>query len=615
MIDKTITTRRVVLLLQFTAFSFTLLGLKFWLIHTYGNETPFWDQWDAEAKNLYDPFLNGKLQWADLFSAHNEHRIFATRILGLILLKANGLWSPLLEMVTNAILHVFTLSITVWLLSKVTGGKFTSALLLFALFAFGVPYAWENTLSGFQSQFYFVLLFSVISIWLLTTHPPFKPWWYVGFASAIAAYFSLASGVFAVAAVATTILFRYIFITRDRRELLAVILLSILFVLGVLGTPSIAGHSALRAANPHQFLSSFLKALAWPTGAWLLAIIRNLPLIILIGTISFKKFPPNNPIWFIFSLGIWLVGQAAGIAFGRSGDVLSSRYLDLYALGLLANFAAVIVIIDSAKKARKLPYYIAGFLWFTLVSIPLIKMATNKLPNELTQKHASSALQESNLTAYLLSSDLPTLRNVPIFESPYPAADRLASIVDTPAIRNILPRNLQSPISMVSMEQSESNAFIPGGSYATTPSCNCSSWGSYGPEGDKAIGTTEMRYRTPSLEGENYFFEIKIAGYPLKAGSIEVIQENETKLLIPHKDPGESWSSLQFSVKPGLFNLKITDRSPNSWIAIGNPIKIGRIDQATSNILKMWSYFISLGIALACLIFCTKAHGINRTKK
>ena len=148
--------------LAFSAFAAMLFGIKLWLIGTYGNATPYWDQWDAEAVNLYKPFLEGTLCWTDLFAPHNEHRIFTTRLLALALLTINGIWNPLLQMVVNAALHIVALVLGITLMTRVIGRNHLPALLVFSLILFGVPYAWENTLAGFQSQFYFVLLFSIV---------------------------------------------------------------------------------------------------------------------------------------------------------------------------------------------------------------------------------------------------------------------------------------------------------------------------------------------------------------------------------------------------------------------------------------------------------------------
>ncbi len=41
---------------------------------------PFWDQWDGEAASLYLPLMNDGLTWHQMFTLHNEHRIFFTRV-------------------------------------------------------------------------------------------------------------------------------------------------------------------------------------------------------------------------------------------------------------------------------------------------------------------------------------------------------------------------------------------------------------------------------------------------------------------------------------------------------------------------------------------------------
>jgi len=81
------TFERLSRLFAVVAFILLLFGAKLWLIDHYGNPTPFWDQWDGEAANLYAPFLEGTLRFQDLFAAHNEHRIFTTRLLSLAELK------------------------------------------------------------------------------------------------------------------------------------------------------------------------------------------------------------------------------------------------------------------------------------------------------------------------------------------------------------------------------------------------------------------------------------------------------------------------------------------------------------------------------------------------
>ena len=66
-----------------------------------------------------------------------------------------------------------------------------------------VAFDWEDTLSGgFQSQFYFLILFSIVTIWGLAAHPPASGKGWVGVGAAVASWFSIASGPLATAAVA-----------------------------------------------------------------------------------------------------------------------------------------------------------------------------------------------------------------------------------------------------------------------------------------------------------------------------------------------------------------------------------------------------------------------------
>ena len=90
----------------------TVLFAKLWLVWQLGNPTPFYDQWDAEAAFLYKPYLEGNLTWGGLFAAHNEHRLFTTRIFHLALFEIGGhRWNPVLQMVCNAFWHVAAIGV------------------------------------------------------------------------------------------------------------------------------------------------------------------------------------------------------------------------------------------------------------------------------------------------------------------------------------------------------------------------------------------------------------------------------------------------------------------------------------------------------------------------
>ena len=612
------------LLLAFAAFASILFGVKLLIIHAFGNDTPYWDQWDAEAALLYEPYVRGDLPWQNLFAGHNEHRIFTTRLLGLALLQINGLWSPMLEMVVNAALHILALCVTIGLLSKAVGKTVVPPLLVFGAVLFSVPYALENTLAGFQAQFYFVLLFSVLSIWLLVTHEAFEKGWWGGVAFALIAYFSFATGIFTLAAAAITLLVRWVLIARQRREWLAAVLLLVFFALGVWATPVIPGHAMLKAANIQQLVHALTHVLAWPGGtgavsiAWPSArelfwvLLRNLPWLLLVWRMLRERTVRESPLWFLFALGVWLAGQAVSVAYGRASDVLSSRYLDLHAVALLVNFGALLAGVAAAPTHRKSAWMWGAFGWTTCILLVLAQLGLTQLPAALNAKKSSSAVQETNVQSYQATHDIAVFRAVPFLQLPYPTADRLAGLLDSPLLQTVLPPNLQTPLKPASLEPAQASGLQSGGAFPGTPSCDCQSWGSYGSQGDHDVGDLRMNYQPLDSPIGVRNYTIKVAGYPSQAGRLELVQEGVARELKLAKDPGEQWVPLHFSVRPAPFTIRAIDNSDSSWLAVSRPLRAGRLDQALAMLLFHWAWFVALGAALVCLLLCASIPGVQR---
>jgi hypothetical protein len=196
-----------------------LVGIKIFIVLSYGNSTPYWDQWDSEAAFLFKPFLNGTLGITDLFLPHNEHRIFTTRLFSLALLKINGnVWSPLLEMCINSFFYAATLVFLIYEVSKSLLLKEKFVFIFFCAVLFSIPFGWENSLSGFQSAFYFLILFSFVSIWSTSTGAPFKKLWWVGVVSGVLAFLSLASGSITLLTCSLISLFKYIQSNKKNRS-------------------------------------------------------------------------------------------------------------------------------------------------------------------------------------------------------------------------------------------------------------------------------------------------------------------------------------------------------------------------------------------------------------
>ncbi|RYY52114.1 MAG: hypothetical protein EOO05_22320, partial [Chitinophagaceae bacterium] len=303
--------------LRYLVFFVLFFGVKLWLVRQFGNPIPFWDQWDGEAGNLYKPYLDGTLGAGNLFAPHNEHRIFTTRIVALALLAINKSWNPLLQMVFNAGVHALVLMYCIRLLEKVTGRKSLPALLAFTFVVFAVPYAWENSLAGFQLQFYLVFFFSVATLWHTISYQPFTGKWWTGIFLGVLAFLSLASGIFVIAAAAGIGLLQYITGTdRNRKRLLSVGLLLLMFAIGAWLTPALPHHVEFKAKNLTQFLGAMSGTLSWPMKNSILSVVvRNAPALVFLFLFFRKKRPAGDRRWFIAGMIAWMLCQSVSIAY------------------------------------------------------------------------------------------------------------------------------------------------------------------------------------------------------------------------------------------------------------------------------------------------------------
>jgi len=600
--------------LAFSAFATLLLGIKLWLIGAYGNATPFWDQWDAEAAGLYKPFLEGTLGWTDLFAPHNEHRIFTHRLLALALFTLSGIWNPLLQMVVNAVLHIFALGFGIALLTRVIGRNHLPSLLVFSLVLFGVPYAWENTLAGFQSQYYFVLLFSIAGLWLTVTQHPLSARWWGGVVCAMLAFLSLASGIFAFAAAAIIgLVFYAMRLRKTRKQLLAVAILAGLFMLGAVLTPhlSLADHTPLKAASFRQFLDALMAVLGWPLSSkFFSALIRNLPALVFVGVMLWKRPPADDRKWFLLALVVWVLGQSVSIAYGRAVGNLSSRYLDLYALGILVNFACLISIAQDPIGKRQ-GWTITGVsVWVITVLIALGLYAGKHIPADPSARHDAQLVQEVNTKTYLATGDFNHLKDKPFLHVPYPSSEGLASILASPTVSAILPTNISRPLTPTSIDSIPAGAFVADGYYPTTPKRTDWTLGSYGAQGDAATGKASVRFDAIQ---QGALLAIPVAGYPLNNDiKLEIEQNGQRKPVAIKSNPRESWGMAYIKVDKAPFSIMLTDLSSGNtgWLAVGAPVVTGRWDALTNGLLANYFVFIMLGLAAGVLV--VTQYGLTR---
>ena len=150
---------------------------------------------------------------------------------------------------------------------------------LLVLIATAVPFAVESALLGFQSHFYFLMLFGLAAIWLVSRERILSWRWSLGCGFAGLSYLSMASGALTFLACFLVVLSRIALqIEKGGRAWLGAALLLAGFALALGTTPNIARHFPLRAHSVTDFLAALGHIAGWPLGNnLLLAIVIYLP--------------------------------------------------------------------------------------------------------------------------------------------------------------------------------------------------------------------------------------------------------------------------------------------------------------------------------------------------
>jgi hypothetical protein len=414
------------------------------MIDRYGNPTPFLDQWDAEAANLYPRFLNGTLHLSDLTAAHNEHRILVTRLWSLLLLELNGFWDPILQMVANTLILGAFVALFISVFRPVLTERSWLGFALFSMVIFALPIGYENTLWGFNSSWYFLPLVSIAGIFVVTSANAFSPFWWLAFLLISLSYFCMASGALTVAA-AFAICFVQ-FSARIRRGALEVGALGLLAVYAVIlvrDVPVVAGH-AMKAHSIFELARSAIQIASWPVAHPVPTILR-LPCAILINapaalaTIHVIRLRPllNDRRWFLVALSIWVALQCAAIAYGRASAPNASRYLDLYVIAILLNGACLSYLVQTYRETwlRDKRGTIACAVWLLLIASASTIAGWQSIHSVSNFAKAGQAETE-NLRTFLMTNDRHALENLYI---PYPDPQRLAAITSDTVVRAILP--------------------------------------------------------------------------------------------------------------------------------------------------------------------------------
>ena len=429
-----------------TVFGARLLCLKFMAV-----SFTLWDPWDHEAWNLYLPYLDGGLSWKVLFSPCNEHRIFFSRIFSLGQFLLNGQWDNRFECLCNSTLYA-SMACGLWMmLHRILRGHLLSTTLL-VLAATALPFSWENIIWGLQSQFYFFLGFSLLTLWFLITSREFSPQWWLGAFFALCALFTTGSGIVPTATVAGVMIVR-IFQGGRREAKHALVTLGICLVVG-----SLYMHVAIHEHNYGMITKTvtqgflvFGRVMSWPvSGIPWICIFLWLPVSTQAVRHVLSKTPIRQGKWFLFGLAGWCCINAIGMAVYRGGfgTGIISRYSDMSAMFFVVNGASALLLLKEttgsppvARAMRK-----ASVVWVLFIAIGLLSTTMEDLGVRGIYRLAYQEQCKNNIIQFLHDDDLSRLAASPQRDLAYPDPMFLAACLRNETLRSFLPASIRPPI-------------------------------------------------------------------------------------------------------------------------------------------------------------------------
>ncbi len=565
-----------------------VLAAKLALVDRFPMPVPFWDQWDGEAMTLYLPFANGGLNWRVMFALHNEHRIFFSRVLALVLLAINGQWDPQLQILTNAVMHALTAVLLTAMIWIAAGRRRLPAIVLVAALVFAPPFALENTLAGFQSAFYFLVLFSLLALWLLGTHREGSAAWLLGWLCAFCSIFTVAGGLLTVCAIGGLVVLR----AAARREWrhAVVTLAALAMVAGVSYaalSPPIPYHAYLKAETLHAFGASFARNLAFP---WItsprLSVLLWLPLLAMAASVLLRRLRPTLLEQVALALGAWVVLQGAAIAYSRGvgGTAPASRYLDVLSFGFVVNSMAMLALIDWRASRRwtigmtaALTIWIAAGGWGIARLSETIVARDGRTRLTWMQEHIRSVRH------FVMSGDLPTLaaKRGP-FEVPYFNPSMLGGWLGHPVIRRLLPPTIREPIAMPPAPGEQT--FVQ----TTSPKDLLPVWDSYGPQRAKSKG----RFRSATVNCGGFpYLRFEVAGSLRDAGMRLSLEDSVTgaeTIVKPPLGAGPGWIATSVRCPEHPFTVAAADDSTTGWFSFRQPAEAAWASVLAERIIQQW---------------------------
>lgn len=571
-----------------------IFSAKLRLIESVGFALPTWDQWDSECELTLRPWLEGRLSVKDLFVSHVEHRIVTTKATALAVLAANGQWDGLVETTFNASVHTLSAMALILLGRRWITGGWQIAYAAIVILLFALPIGWENTLVGFQVQFYYLLLFSLLHVSLVLETDQFTWRWAGGILSGFLALISMASGFLAAAAVLAVLGYRFVLERRLRPQQIITICLAIAVCgIGWALKSDVPGHDFLKVPNVGKFLLNVALLYSWPCSAvfpW--SIVIAFPTVVFVFRRLRERQELTSANAVLLGLCAWVALQICAISYSRggSGSVLTSRYLDLVTVSVALGW--IYLVREFAGRVRQgLAVAWLGIIVAGLAQQGLQHWKKGAEPNSHTRKK-----QEENVRAYLATGDETHLRDKPFGEIPYPDADILISRLSHDSVRAVLPASVRSTVPLAGEESPPQN--IPSALQSAAAPVLLSTWQL---PTEASPFTWSSLPQPASTASVLRFLVAGDLGANQKALQVVIKSAAGEAQLQPDVAPGYQWKTVNVIRPRGEWWIEVNDDDPTAWLALTAPVEVSLGSYFVGKLLKHHSFIAFTGFVFVLL--------------
>lgn len=573
--------------LQFVGLALLIFGAKLWLIERAGSDLPLLDQWDGEGESVIRPWLEGRLTASNIFSSHNEHRIITTKLYVLGLFVVNGQWNALVETTSNAAIHTLCALVLLLIARRWLAGGWLTVFGGVLLLLFALPFSWENTLYGFQIQFYFLLLFSFGHLVFSLENDRFSIRWSIGQLCGLLAVATMASGFLSAAALLVTLAVQWAHKRALTAQQITTGLIALaLCVAGWAMKAAVPDHAVLQAHGIAEFVVSFSHALAWP-GPVVVPIVFAPAAVFLIRCIRRRAVAHSEIV--LFGLLAWSVLQCAALAYARGGGaVLSSRYFDL----LSVNVALGWFFIATQLTGRIRMW--SGAVWLCVVTFGLFDVTRTQLESPIPAHAVNRTEQQKRVREYVDTLDRRVFEGLSWPRLPYPAPAVLIERLSSPGIRNVLPPSVRKSASVLSDRLPVTTA-LPSTLRAASSSLVFNSWparstaSSWKSSVQPASTLPILRFQVAgdlSASSDRLRLVVKSA-----AGEVPVL---------PEEAPGLRWKTISIARPAGEWWIEARDSDPDAWFAVCGPVELSRLTRIVEKLVKNFAAFVIVGALFLC---------------